>query len=116
MAAAIPLGGRGHAHPRFEIAIIRCQACSSMKVAVAYEAYKPLAARGLAYVQNHPIAHAGIAPAYDAINEVCFDDLETMRSRIDVFRHNDVKQSNADLVREAHFLILRECVIYPRSK
>jgi hypothetical protein len=76
----------------------------------------PAAARGLAYVQNHPIAHTGIAPAYDAINEVYFDDLDTMQPRIEFFRHNDVKQSNADLVREAHFLILRECVIYPRSR
>ena len=45
----------------------------------------PEAFRGLAYVQNHPRAMAGRDWAYDAVNEVYFDDAESLLARIEYF-------------------------------
>ena len=42
----------------------------------------PDSARGLAYVQNHPVNGDW---AYDAVNEVWFDDIDAMRVRVDWF-------------------------------
>jgi hypothetical protein len=67
----------------------------------------PAEARGLAYVQNHPI-HEGL---YDAINEVYFDDLDAMRSRIAFFAKHDVAKADADLVSETCFAIVEEYVV-----
>ena len=64
----------------------------------------PDAARGHAYVQNHPLASA----EYDAINEVWFDDLASMRPRLDFFRIHDVRRADAELVSEAKFLVVLE--------
>ena len=64
----------------------------------------PAAARGLAYVQNHPIHEA----QYDAINEVYFDDIASMQSRIAFFKGHNAAQADADLVSEACFVIVEE--------
>jgi hypothetical protein len=72
-------------------------------------------ARGHAYVQNHPLrdaaAHGASAARYDAINEVYFDDLVAMQSRIEFFRQHDVGRADADLVSEAIFVAVEERVI-----
>jgi hypothetical protein len=68
----------------------------------------PEAARGHAYVQNHPIAAASLQWAYDAVNEVYFDDLESMQKRIEFFREHDVGRAEAELVSEARFVAVRE--------
>lgn len=68
----------------------------------------PDPAKGLAYVQNHPLAECA---AYDAINEVYFDALEDMRARIDFFLNHDVLRADADLVRAATFIAVTEHVI-----
>ena len=67
----------------------------------------PAAARGLAYVQNHAVQEG----MYDAINEVYFDDLSTMRSRIAFFANHDVLKADAELVSAACFAIVEEYVI-----
>jgi hypothetical protein len=41
--------------------------------------------RGLAYVQNHPQPRPSGAWAYDAVNEVYFDDVAGLRRRVDWF-------------------------------
>lgn len=64
----------------------------------------PAAARGHAYVQNHPIHEA----QYDAINEVYFDDIASMQSRIAFFKDHNVAQADSDLVSEARFVIVEE--------
>jgi hypothetical protein len=68
----------------------------------------PAAARGHAYVQNHPL---GEDPPYDAVNEVYFDDLASMHSRIELFAKLDVLQADADLVSATRFAIVVEHVI-----
>jgi hypothetical protein len=68
----------------------------------------PEAARGRAYIQNHPLASAEREAGYDAINEVYFDDLESMRARLDFFRDNDPRRADADLVNAAHFMVVTE--------
>lgn len=70
-------------------------------------------ARGLAYVQNHPVPRTDGEWAYDALNEVYFDDVASLRKRIDFFRENMQGQAEADLVSEAWFVAAREQVITP---
>jgi hypothetical protein len=67
----------------------------------------PAEARGLAYVQNHPI-HESL---YDAINEVYFDDLASMHSRIAFFAEHDVARADAELVSETFFAIVEEHLV-----
>ena len=67
----------------------------------------PAAARGHAYVQNHPLYEA----LYDAVNEVYFDDLDAMRSRIAFFADHNVAQADADLVSEAFFAVVEERLV-----
>jgi hypothetical protein len=67
--------------------------------------------RGHAYVQNHPLPSASVPSRYDAINEVYFDDLDALRSRIDFFQLHDVRRRDADLVGGASFLAVEEHVI-----
>jgi hypothetical protein len=45
----------------------------------------PERARGRAYVQNHPLPREDRDWTYDAINEVYFDDVDGLRSRIEYF-------------------------------
>lgn len=71
----------------------------------------PDEAKGYAYVQNHPIASIEQEWRYDAVNEVYFDDLESMRRRIEFFRTNDVGRVDADLVSEATFVAVSEHLV-----
>jgi hypothetical protein len=68
----------------------------------------PAAARGLAYVQNHPVPVRDGAWAYDALNEVYFDDLEGVRTRMAFFAESP---SEDDLVGENWFVVAREEVL-----
>jgi hypothetical protein len=70
--------------------------------------------RGRAYVQNHPDL-AG-ERAYDAVNEVWFDDLAALRARIEWFRANvsgpaDSGPAEADLIRQSWFIAVRERIV-----
>ncbi|RYD84644.1 MAG: hypothetical protein EOP61_39835 [Sphingomonadales bacterium] len=64
----------------------------------------PDEARGLAYVQNHPLPRASGEWRHDAITEVWFDDPAGMNARIAFFR--DIAMG--DLFGEASFLAVRE--------
>jgi hypothetical protein len=68
----------------------------------------PDEARGRAYVQNHP--RAGRDWAYDAINEVYFEDLDALRLRVDWFDQNLGNDAEEDLVRQSQFMAVREAV------
>ena len=68
-------------------------------------------ARGRAYVQNHPCPRTAGEWAYDAVNEVWFDDLESLRTRIAWFRENLSGRAEADLVRQSWFIAVREQVV-----
>jgi len=70
----------------------------------------PERARGLAYVQNHPLP-SDVEWGYDAINEVYFDDLEQLRARLDFFQQHDAMRTDADLVSRADFLVVREAPV-----
>lgn len=48
----------------------------------------PDEARGLAYVQNHPVPWSAGEWAYDAVTEVWFDDRADLKARIDWFEAN----------------------------
>jgi hypothetical protein len=72
----------------------------------------PESARGLAYVQNHPVPRASGDWLYDAITEVWFDDAQSMQSRIAWFRDNIVTD---DLFGEASFVALTEDCLVPSS-
>jgi hypothetical protein len=65
--------------------------------------------RGRAYVQNHPDL-AG-ERAYDAVNEVWFDDLAGLRARVEWFRANLSGPAEADLIRQSWFIAVREHVV-----
>ncbi len=68
-------------------------------------------ARGRAYVQNHPHPRTAGEWAYDAVNEVYFDDVESLRTRITWFRENLSGQAEEDLVRQSWFIAVREEVV-----
>jgi hypothetical protein len=68
----------------------------------------PEAFRGLAYVQNHPRAMAGRDWAYDAINEVYFDDVDGLLARIAYFERELTDRSEDDLISANWFLAVRE--------
>jgi EthD domain len=74
-------------------------------------------ARGLAYVQNHPVlAHPrgtspGRDPEYDAVNEVYFADLESLGRRVAWFDHNLGAGADPELVGESWFLVVRVDVV-----
>ena len=68
-------------------------------------------ARGLAYVQNHPCPRPEGDWAYDALNEVYFDDLDALRRRIEWFREHLLDRPEEDLVRENWFIVAREEVV-----
>lgn len=71
----------------------------------------PEQARGRAYVQSHPYVRRAGEWAYDAINEVYFDDLEGLRARIDWFAENLPDGADPDLFGRSAFLAVREDVI-----
>jgi hypothetical protein len=71
----------------------------------------PDEARGRAYLQNHPRSRPAVEPSYDAVNEVYFDDVEGLRTRVDWFRAN-FDPDGEDFVRASWFLAVREEVLY----
>lgn len=74
----------------------------------------PDAARGHAYVQNHPCQLVDPS-AYDAINEVYFDHLTAMRARIEFFAQHDLLKADSELISLTHFAVVREHMISVRS-
>jgi hypothetical protein len=68
----------------------------------------PDQARGRAYVQNHPLPKAGPGWPYDAVNEVYFDDLDGLRTRIAWFAEHFDGVGEDDLVAESWFVAVRE--------
>jgi hypothetical protein len=68
----------------------------------------PDEARGCAYVQNHPRPRSDGEWAYDALNEVYFDDPQSLLRRIRWFRENLVNGAEEDLVSQSWFLAVRE--------
>lgn len=68
-------------------------------------------ARGLAYCQDHPCPRPGGDWAYDALNEVWFDDLDGLRTRVEWFRENLGERPADDLFRRSWFLAAREDVV-----
>jgi hypothetical protein len=71
----------------------------------------PAKARGHAYLQNHPLATPGGGWAYDALNEVYFDELADLRVRIAWFEQNLGDHAEEDLVSESWFIAAREDVL-----
>ncbi len=67
----------------------------------------PEAARGQAYVQNHPLPRDSGEWRHDAITEVWFDDPHAMQARIEWFRNI----APGDLFSEARFLGVEEVVL-----
>lgn len=68
----------------------------------------PQAYRGLAYVQNHPRIMAGRDWAYDAVNEVYFDDRASLLARIAYFDRELTGQAESDLIAANWFLAVCE--------
>jgi hypothetical protein len=71
----------------------------------------PDEARGLAYVQNRPQL-GEIDWAYDALNEVYFDDLDGLQARITYFQETMRDESEADLVSEGWFVAAQEEMLF----
>jgi hypothetical protein len=71
----------------------------------------PERARGLAYVQNHPRADSGVNP-YDALNEVYFDDIDSLQSRIEWFDQNLRGEAETDLVSQSWFVAVSEDLLW----
>lgn len=73
----------------------------------------PDRARGHAYVQNHPLPPGpdGVDWAYDAVNEVYFDDVEALQQRIEWLAENLGSGTEDDLVSQSWFLSVREEVV-----
>jgi hypothetical protein len=68
----------------------------------------PDAFRGRAYVQNHPLLGGDREWAYDAINEVYFDDAESLLARIAYFERELAAGAESGLVRANWFLAVSE--------
>ncbi len=68
----------------------------------------PDAFRGQAYIQNHPLVRAGRDWAYDAVNEVYFDNVDGLLARMGYFRENLTDTAEEDLVSKGWFLAVRE--------
>ncbi|UGQ12476.1 EthD domain-containing protein [Yinghuangia sp. ASG 101] len=70
----------------------------------------PPEARGLAYVQNRPVPRTEGEWPYDAVNEVYFDDMAGVRTRMDFFAGNPGGTGDG-LVGESCFVVVREDVV-----
>jgi hypothetical protein len=68
----------------------------------------PVAYRGLAYVQNLPLVTDGRDWAYDAINEVYFEDVDSLLARIAYFEREIAGGAGGDLIRANWFLAVSE--------
>jgi len=73
----------------------------------------PEAFRGLAYVQNHPLVEPGRDWAFDAINEVYFEEIDDLLARIAYFERELAGPSEDDLVSVNWFLAVREEPVVP---
>ncbi|GGV34496.1 hypothetical protein GCM10010182_68140 [Actinomadura cremea] len=71
----------------------------------------PDGVRGSAYVQNHPRPRTSGEWAYDAVNEVYFDDLAGLRARVGWFRDTGAGRGGDDLFGRSWFLAVREEVV-----
>jgi hypothetical protein len=78
------------------------------RAATAGAAKIPDAFRGRACVQNHPLAVGDRGWAYDAINEVYFDDAESLLARIAYCERELAGGADSDLVRANWFLAVSE--------
>jgi hypothetical protein len=74
----------------------------------------PDEARGLAYIQNWPQLRDS-EWAYDALNEVYFDDLDGLQTRIAYFAETLGGQNEDDLVRQGWFLAAREELLFDQT-
>jgi hypothetical protein len=75
---------------------------------IAGAAVIPGQARGLAYVQNHPVP--GDWPC-DAINEVYFDDVAALRARVEWFRANVPDPADGVLFGRSALIAVREVIV-----
>jgi hypothetical protein len=78
----------------------------------------PPEARGRAYAQNHPCPRAEGEWAYDAVNEVYFEDVDALATRIAWFRDNLADAGQGGLFVQPRFLAVREetlVILPPRS-
>jgi hypothetical protein len=67
---------------------------------------------GVAYVQDHPLPREGVDWAYDAVNEVYFEDLDGLRRREQWFDDNlDSDGRGDDIFGQRWFLSAREEVL-----
>ena len=67
---------------------------------------------GVAYVQDHPLPREGVDWAYDAVNEVYFEDLDGLRRREQWFDANLTGDGRGDdIFGERWFLSVREEVL-----
>ncbi len=73
----------------------------------------PERAKGQAYIQNHVLPVPPGGWPYDAVNEVYFDDIESLRYRLSWFTENMSAGAENDLVSTATFLALRESLVLP---
>jgi EthD domain-containing protein len=72
----------------------------------------PDVAKGCAYAQNHPLPRPNGDWLYDAINEVWFDDLEALRTRIQWMTDAlSTSTDDDDLIGESSFIAVREQVL-----
>ncbi|HUC37865.1 MAG TPA: hypothetical protein VMR97_12180 [Acidimicrobiales bacterium] len=75
----------------------------------------PAAVRGLAYVQNHPRPLEAGEWAYDAVNEVYFEDRQGLRTRVEWFAEHLGDAPDGDLIGEHGFVAIRQEVLGPGS-
>jgi hypothetical protein len=68
----------------------------------------PGQARGLAYVQNHPVP--GHWP-YDAVNEVYFDDADGLMARVEWFRANVSDPADGVPFGRSWLIAVREVIV-----
>jgi hypothetical protein len=71
----------------------------------------PDAARGQAYLQNHPIPRAAGQWPYDAVNEVYFDTVAALRTRIEWFAANLSPDRSDDFIRKSWLIAVREEIV-----
>jgi hypothetical protein len=74
----------------------------------------PAIARGSAYVQDHPVSRPDGEWAYDAVTEVWFDDLDSLRARIAWMAEALATAPPDDLFGERWLLAAREEVLARR--
>lgn len=69
--------------------------------------------RGRAYVQNHPVSRAGGAWAYDAVNEVYFDDRQGLDRRVAWFAAHAALVADDGIFGRSWFLATCETLCHP---